>query len=254
MKKFLNSSKNAHELAEIYNFFLKGKTFDCYCIYCGRQSVFTGINNFTRAYSFKAEDFIEEDEGDLTCLSVKCSRNKDHQYLCYIMISHSKIIKIGQYPSLADIAKTDIQKYRKVLKDAFGELSRGIGLAAHGIGIGSFVYLRRIFETLIYEAYDNAKKEPAWIEDQYQISRMDEKIILLKNHLPPFLVENRAIYAILSKGVHELSEQECLSAFPIVKLGIEMILDEKIREQKRQAKEAEAREAIAKLKEGLKGS
>lgn len=83
---------------------------------------------------------------------------------------------------------------------------------------------------------------------------MDEKISLLKNHLPDFLVENKSLYSILSKGIHELSEQGCLGAFPIVKLGIEMILDEKIREKERKAKEEEARKAIGKLTEELKGS
>jgi hypothetical protein len=66
------------------------------------------------------------------------------------------------------------------------------------------------------------------------------------------LVEHRAIYSILSKGIHELSEQECLKAFPIMKVGIEMILDEKIKEQEKQAKEAEAKKAIAELTGKLK--
>jgi hypothetical protein len=245
------SSEDAFSVAEIYNFFLEQKTFDCYCIYCGKMSVFTGINNFARAYRFKFTDFIAHDY--LSYLQVSCSRNAGHKYLCYLLVSDSKIIKIGQYPSLADIAKADIQKYRKVLGNTFGEFSRGIGLAAHGIGIGSFVYLRRTFETLINEAHDKGKIEGGWDEDQYQRSRMDERIGLLKNHLPPFLVKNKGIYSILSKGVHELTEQECLSVFPIVKLGIEMILDEKIREKKRLAKEAEASTAIAELKETLKG-
>jgi hypothetical protein len=251
------SINDVDELREIHNFFLEDKTFDCYCIDCQKPSVFSGVKPEMVLYGFGGTDnyyWTNERviEDHITSFKVSCSRDKNHQYICFVMISDWKIIKIGQYPSIADIAKADIQKYRKVLKETFGEFSRGIGLAAHGIGIGSFIYLRRTFEKLICEAHDKVEKETGWNEEQYQKSRMDEKIVLLRTHLPPFLVENRTLYSILSKGIHDLSEQECLGAFPIVKLGIEMILDEKIREQKRQAKEAEAKKAIAKLTGELK--
>ena len=65
---------------------------------------------------------------------------------------------------------------------------------------------------------------------------------------------NRSIYNILSKGIHELTEQECLESFPIVKVGIEIILDEKIQEKERQDKETEAKKAIGDLTQKLKGS
>ncbi|MGE7954793.1 hypothetical protein [Lysinibacillus xylanilyticus] len=62
---------------------------------------------------------------------------------------------------------------------------------------------------------------------------MDDKIKLLQNKLPEVLIENRAVYGIMSKGIHELSEDECLALFPDVKLGIELILDEKLYEQEK---------------------
>ena len=57
---------------------------------------------------------------------------------------------------------------------------------------------------------------------------MDEKIDLLKEYIPDFLGENSYIYSILSKGIHELDEEECLEIFDILKTGIEIILEEKI--------------------------
>ncbi|GFD75677.1 hypothetical protein KUL113_50970 [Tenacibaculum sp. KUL113] len=65
-------------------------------------------------------------------------------------------------------------------------------------------------------------------EETYKRARMNEKIEMLSAELPEFIVENKSMYSILSKGIHELSENECLKAFPIVKVGIEIILDEKI--------------------------
>lgn len=49
---------------------------------------------------------------------------------------------------------------------------------------------------------------------------------LLKNSIPEFPVNNKTLYSILSKGIHELSEEECLDIFPVLKTAIEYILDE----------------------------
>lgn len=68
---------------------------------------------------------------------------------------------------------------------------------------------------------------------------MDEKILLLKNHLPEFLIKNKVLHSILSKGIHSLSEEECLMYFEKVRVGIELILDEKI-EQELKKKKIEA--------------
>jgi len=57
---------------------------------------------------------------------------------------------------------------------------------------------------------------------------MEEKIQMLRSKLPSFLVEQRKVYGILSRGIHELSEQECLDNFPVVRNAIEIILDERI--------------------------
>ena len=38
---------------------------------------------------------------------------------------------------------------------------------------------------------------------------MDEKIVMLRTELPQFLVDNREWYGLVSKGIHELTEEEC---------------------------------------------
>jgi len=78
---------------------------------------------------------------------------------------------------MADIAESEIQNYRNILKeDKYREFNRAVGLNAHGIGTGAFVYLRRIFENLIKEAYDSVKSEISLGEEEFRLKRMDEKI------------------------------------------------------------------------------
>ena len=69
---------------------------------------------------------------------------------------------------MANSAATDIKKYAKVLcKDKYREFSKSIGLVDHGVGIVSFVYLRRIFEDLIETAHTESKESSSWDENNY---------------------------------------------------------------------------------------
>jgi len=158
---------------------------------------------------------------------------------------NNAIIKIGQFPSIADIEIHNIDKYRKLLKNEYRDFSKAIGLYANGIGAGSLVYLRRIFENLIDEKREIAASNPEWDNDNYQRAKMDEKIKMLKSFLPPILVENRKIYGLMSKGIHELSEKTCKDIFPNIELGIELILDTKLAEIEKKNKEHRFRNFIS---------
>ncbi len=218
------------------------KSLDAYCPECNKHSVFTR----------KRVSYCNSEDGWINygrfAIELICSRHKEHKLFFLFYANNSSIEKIGQLPSIASLNLFDAKKYSKVLdKKYFTEFNKAIGLSSHGIGIGSFVYLRRIFEFLIDDTHQKIKQSDEWDEDIYIKSRMDEKINLLKSELPIFLVENRIMYSILSKGIHELSEQECLDAFSVVKVGIELILDEKLENLYKEKKAKEAKKAISLL-------
>lgn len=56
------------------------------------------------------------------------------------------------------------------------------------------------------------------------------------------------MYSILSMGIHALSEDECLLHFNSLKLGIELIMDEKIEENERQEKRKRVASEISRIK------
>ena len=164
----------------------------------------------------------------------ECTSKHKHKIFVSFYLSHKfELIKIGQYPSIVEFEKS-IEKYKKELsKDEFREFNKAIGMKAHGIGIGSFVYLRRIFERLIE---DKVKLRGSSEEIP---RRMDEKIKYFADELPSFLVENKVIYGILSKGIHELEEKECLQYFETLKDSIYFILEEnKQKKDQEKAKKA----------------
>lgn len=222
-------------------------TLDCFCDGCGRHSVFNRMGEPQYREHHHSHNY-------LFVLWFACSREKGHQS-CFLFHSHQGVLqKIGQYPSLADLAVPDLQKYRPVLGDeSFRELTRAVGLASHGVGVGAFVYLRRIFEGLIETARQAAAAEQGWDADAFEKARMEDKIAMLKQHLPRFLVENRALYGIMSVGVHTLPEAKCLEVFPVVRVGIELMLDEHLERLAREKKIAEATKGISALGSALKG-
>lgn len=233
---------------KVYEMMTHSETMDAYCIWCEKESVFDAREYVGRGYSSTYSSWLKSDSG-FCRNSYICSRNENHQYFSYYLkLGKSKLLKIGQWPSVADFQIPQVEKYRKILgEEEYKEFTRGIGIAAHGVGIGSFVYLRRVFENLIEEAHAKAQAENKnFPNEEYLKARMDDKIKMVKDYLPEFLVGNRSLYAILSKGIHDLTEDECLQYFETVKIGIEQILDEKIIQKEKAEKAAKAREAIQK--------
>lgn len=238
---------------KIYEILTNRETIDAYCIWCDKEGVF-------RAHDYLSDNISTPPwttrHNGLIEIEYQCTRNNSHAYHSYYFKADNFFTKIGQFPSVADFQIPQAEKYRKILgENQYKEFTRGIGIAAHGVGIGSFVYLRRVFENLIEEAHIQAQSEiKEFQNDDYIKARMDEKIKMVKDYLPEFLVENRSLYAILSKGIHDLTEDECLQYFETVKIGIEQILDEKIIQKEKAEKAQKAREAIQKAHGNLTNS
>lgn len=184
-----------------------------------------------------------KDDTRLMVFKFFCAMDNTH-YLDYIVLIDGNMMKkIGQYPSVADLSFPELKEYKKVMsREDERELKRAIGLYASGIGIGSFVYLRRIFERIIVTASKKAIEAGNITEEEFNKAHVDEKIKMLAQYLPKSLVENPVFYGIISKGIHELSEDDCLEFFPVMQSFIMMILRqwEKIRRDEEEEKKLAA--------------
>ena len=195
-------------------------------------------------YVFMQEQF---DKIGVKTIRIVCKRYGDEMaILVFHNPKESVLMKVGQYPSVADIHIGKVRQYNKMLEKSFAkEFTRAIGLAANGVGIGSFVYLRRIFERLIMDAAYEAETKGSIDRDSFNGKRMDEKIETLRNYLPSFVVDHKSVYRILSKGIHELSEEECLEYFDIMRNSIELILDQRKEIQEKQRKQQEIEKQLS---------
>lgn len=187
-----------------------------------------------------------EDESRILVFKFVCSMNDKH-YLDYIVSTEeNKFRKIGQYPSVADLTFPELNEYKKVMsEDDRKEFRRAIGLYASGIGAGAYVYLRRIFESLLEQA--KGKAGDAIDIKAFNNAHVGKKITMLSSYLPSALTSNTVLYGILSKGIHELTEEQCLTYFPVLKDCLYMILDQWEEMRKKEEKEKSIKAALSKI-------
>jgi hypothetical protein len=179
-------------------------------------------------------------------IALTCKRDDNEVITFFIFVTDDSIFKVWQYPSLADINSAEVKKkYNKVLeKKLLINLITAIGLYSHWVWAGAFVYLRKIFESLIKDTFEIQKGQIGILDEDFLKLRMAEKVKTLKDFLPEDLIEIKFIYWILSSWVHELSEEDCKKYFPALKLAIELILDQKIEQNEKEERTKKVRKEI----------
>ncbi len=113
------------------------------------------------------------------------------------------------------------------------------------------MYLRKIFENLIFQTFENQQDKIGITAENFKLLRMLDKVEALKIYLPSQLLEMKELYGILSKGVHELTEEECLSYFSPIKLSIELILDQKVEKRLKQDRDLLVKQELKKIHQTL---
>ncbi|OIA99373.1 hypothetical protein AK95_19625 [Paenibacillus sp. LC231] len=197
----------------------------------------SATENFSKRY----QEFTNEVFGENKTLqmNLECTSKHKHKFYAILQLTDDNyLIKTGQYPSILDFDNS-LREYKNVLKnkDISKELNNATILITHNMGVGAFLYLRRIFEKLIFEQFDKAKSEHKIDEQKFREAKTKEKVSLLyqNGYVPSFLAEiNPFLYDILSKGVHELEEQECKLHYNILRDAILLILEEKIDMEKKE--------------------
>lgn len=242
----LDEERDSDTLWQYFEF--RGK-YDGFCKECDDRTIYANRSSINSRHGIRADSFFVD---RLFSVKFVCERNNWHFCEFYFLIYGRTLQKIGQYPSLADTAIAETARFRKVLSgEQSRELHSALGLAAHDVGIGAFVYLRRVFESLIEQRRQIAIQEGELTQEQFNGLRMGERVELLKNYLPNILVENKSIYTVLSKGIHELEEQECLQYFPVIKEMMLLILEEDLEKKRKDEHIRKTLEALAGIHEKI---
>lgn len=133
------------------------------------------------------------------------------------------------------------------------ELVTAIMISINGGGIGSYVYLRRIFEGIVFEEAERAISEGVIDREEFGKMKMDEKIVAIKDYLPAFLFDHhKELYCILSLGVHQLDEDDCLNFYPVLYDCIILILDDRLAQREKEMNTKKAAASLSKIMAAIK--
>lgn len=175
----------------------------------------------------------------------KCTNKDEHRYLMMISIELKNgnfiVRKIGQNPSMITVKEFDFDKYKKILDrlNAYDDYKKADLSNAEQFYVGSYAYLRRIFEKMIYYYLGDDK-----IEDDH----MDKKIEAVKEEFDPRvrkLLKN--LYGILSVSIHELDEEQSKEYYEYLKAIIDMQLEYMNTEEEKSKQSKELESVISKI-------
>ncbi|MCP1136673.1 hypothetical protein NKT34_25725 [Paenibacillus polysaccharolyticus] len=187
-------------------------------------------------------------EMDTIIKELKCSHDPNHKsfFIFKLTLNEKKndleIQKIGQYPSMSEFIKPELEKYKKIMKklECHEDFLNASKMNATGVAIAAYTYLRRVFEKLINRVFKDNQERMGRSEKEFKDMQMKQKINLLKEFLPTFLTDNKSnIYGLLSAGIHELDEKEASAMYPVLEQAILIIfkqiqdkIDNQLQEQK----------------------
>lgn len=218
------------------------------------RAQFAGENHSVKnAKGWRLKNWSEFKFPIILMITLCCAMDSTHR-LDYVIHAYEKyLIKIGQYPSIATLSFSELDEYRHVMDDSVRkEFGTALGLFANGVGIGAYTYLRRIFETILLKASETAIDEGKIEKVVFNEARVTEKINMVKDELPETIVDNPVLYGIISKGIHELSEEECIEYFPVMKASILLILNQWEKKKKEMETKKRLNASISKIASKIK--
>ncbi len=213
-----------------------------YCSNCNRDSVFCGDSETqispisrniilnTPSLGAKPKSFEELfAKFRLPILfKVNCAKCGEEHYYS-LLFEKNTVKKIGQYPSFASEKTNEIRKYKNIIPEYYIELTKSLSAYSQGMGVASFTYLRRILEWIIDKRF-KGEENTKFIDKLHSVEKEE---IVIPEDLETIKNE---IYRILSKGIHEYSEEECLTLYEAVLFVITRILDVELKKKENKKK------------------
>ena len=227
--------------------------YDNYCVICDQVTPWT-LKKLITANSGGGAGlgrlYVQAYVPTIRAVNTVCLR-RQHFHTYILHVADSTVQKVGQKPSMADIALGELKAVPGIEKQDRKELGRAIGLFAHDTPLGAFVYLRRVFERMIARAHERHKDNHGSFLQNWQELRMGERIQALADELPKVVQSNYAVWGLLSKGIHELADEDAEVLFPLLKAVILEMLGEEDRHRQAVVQSEATRKALASAAERL---
>lgn len=201
------------------------KTLDLYCPQCKENKTFI-FNQIDELWHLGNVEVGRKSIAGNHEITYKCPTcNKIIAF--YLFYNNKEVIKVGQYPSLFDISRDELKKYQKnalIDQDNFEQIYKAEICASESYFVAAYTYMRRVYETLLGSVFNQNKDSIGITEEEFKKLRSDEKISKIKPYLAIDEKIYKPLYALLSVGIHSLSEEECGKDYDLLKVILLQIL------------------------------
>ena len=158
---------------------------------------------------------------EFTCVSCKKSKRKYHVE----QIIDGETIRLQKY---GELPKKQLERnpvLQGFLKDDLENYEKAVVCLSNGYGVAAFAYFRRVVENNINKLLDLVREDAQSSSANTKLIELDKlrknspmgnKIKIANHALPEYLNPSGQnplgrLYKVLSEGVHEFSEEECLN-------------------------------------------
>jgi hypothetical protein len=199
---------------------------DLYCPECDQKRPFRDLRSSGGGAGMPSQEPRRVENGDdydvlLTCTG--CRKSKFHCWFQVRLSPTPSLQKLGQLPPWELEIPSELRKSLGNNADFYRKTKVCLG---QGYGVGACSYMRRVLEDqinpmleLIKEAMQRSNKPEAEIEEVKAAIKgkvFDEKMRIAYQHAPESMIiagDNplKRMHDNLSKGLHGLSESECVS-------------------------------------------
>lgn len=184
--------------------------------------------------------------------SLACSHEIEHCYYMSVFVRVEKgkfiVMKIGQYPSILSVKGFDFDKFKKQLKKyaAYEDYKNSELSLANGFTVGAYTYLRRVYEKQLNYYIE---KDKIILQDNHTETKIKAVKSNFDTRINPLLED---LYRILSKGIHELDEEECKDYYEYLKAVINMQLQHEKEKYEEEQQSKVLTKAISNIAQRLK--
>ena len=223
------------------SFPIDNKKIELYCNECKKRRIYTfatiGMNYyniekklpFSNNTSIGYSRIISDNEYFYFIAKADCGHNL---IILFKIIDENTIMKVGQSPSIYDMNEEINNKsfLKELGKEYASYYKKACSLNSFNSNIGAMTYLRRIFEKLLLDCFEQNQDELEITKNDFKRLKMEDKLDKLKEFLPSIIFDNgyNQVYSKVSNGIHNLSEDECGQLFIPLRMAIEEILIEKL--------------------------
>lgn len=196
---------------------------DAHCQNCNKQRPFHDLRSFGGGAGVSDRPRLKSGTSyfQFTCVSCK----KDERTYMVEQVVEDEIIRIQKFGELPRGKVPRDPRLQRFLKHDRENYEKAVMCLSHEYGIAAFAYFRRIIETNIGQlivlveedakASEEAPETLQALEELRKESSMSDRIKLANLALPKYLRPNGLnplgrLYQVLSEGVHNLPEEECL--------------------------------------------